>query len=199
MTTLLALDLSTNSTGFALFNMTNNKLLHYGFLKPQVPGLHKLKYPKAALHKMKDLSAKVRDLIAEHNPDYIVIEEINRGISRLSQKGLDGYHFVLLEYLLILGDEVLDKISYIDSNGPNGWRGELGLKLSAEDKAKNKEIRKLNKKNKLKYSPIDWKILACRWVNARYKKEFDVEANTHDSDICDAICIGAAWLSKKSK
>lgn len=193
---IITLDLSTASTGYAVFDKKTKKLITYGALKPQVPGLHKLKYPAAALFKIKDISAKVKDLIAEHNPDKIIIEEVNRGVNRISQKSLDALHFFVLDYLCILDKDWLNRIVYIDSNGSKGWRGALGLRLSDEDKKKNKEIRAKNKKSKMKYNPIDWKTLAQRHVNAKFNLNLDIEADSSNADICDAIALGDAYLEK---
>lgn len=187
----VTLDLSTNSTGYAVFDSKTKKLITYGVLKPKVPGLHKMQYPKAAYFKIKDLSGKIKDLIAEHNPDIIVIEEVNRGINRIAQKSLDAFHFFVLDYLCLLSTAWLDQIVYVDSNGREGWRGKLGLKLSDEDKKKNKQIRKENKRSRLTYSPIDWKTLSCRYVKDKFNIELDPDK---DNDIADAICLGVAYL-----
>jgi hypothetical protein len=141
----------------------------------------------------------LKDLIAEHSPDVIVIEEVNRGINRIAQKSLDALHFFVLDYLCLLSTDWLDKIVYVDSNGAKGWRGALGLRLSEEDKKFNKDIRNKNKKSKLKYAPIDWKVLSQRFVNDKFKLKFDVVNNTSDADICDAIALGVAFLEKLIK
>ena len=190
---VLILDLSTTSTGYALFNKDSKKLITYGVLKPKVPGIHKMDYPSAVYWRIKDISEKVKQLVEEYKPTTIVIEEVNRGINRIAQKGLDACHFFVLDYLCLLDKAWLDKVIYIDSNGKNGWRGILGLKLSEEDKKKNKEIRKQNKKSKLKYAPIDWKTLSCRWVKEHYNIDLDPQK---ENDIADSICLGSAYLRK---
>lgn len=188
---LLALDLSTTSTGYAVY--VGGKLEHHGFVLPSVPGLHKLKYPMAALERIRSLTESITLLITQHNPDEIVIEEVNRSTSRISQKSLDALHFFVLDKM----DSVFKrKVNYMDSNGKTGWRPTLKLGLSDADKFFNKEARKMGKKTYAKLK-IDWKVLAQRWVNAKFNFTFDVKANDCDSDVCDAIALGYAYLLKK--
>ena len=194
MNITVTLDLSTNSTGYSVWNSETKTLITYGVLKPKVPGLHKMEYPEAAMMKILDVTAKVKELIKLHNPDVIVIEEVNRGINRIAQKSLDALHFFVLHALMLLNIDIRSKLIFLDSNGKQGWRGALGLRLSDEDKKANKTIRKSNKKNKLKYRPIDWKTLSQRFVNKHYGLSLDVEAKESDADIADSIAIGHSYL-----
>jgi len=188
---LLALDLSTKSTGYAIFDLKTKKLLEYGNIKPKsFKGISKFKYPAAAYYRIVSIADQVNDLVLEVEPSEIIIEEINRGISRLGQKSLDALHFFVLDYLNVIDSKWLEKVKYKDSNGKTGWRGDLGLKLSKEDKEHNKKA----KKNKAK--KVDWKKLAERYVNAKFNTKFDVWKNTSDADVVDAICIGLSYFSK---
>jgi len=191
---LLSLDLSTNSTGWAIFDIKSKRLLKYGVIKPKVPGISKMQYPEAALYKILDISIMVGDLIDTFQPDIIIVEEINRGINRISQKSLDALHFFVFDQIRIRSQELLKSLILVDSNGAKGWRNALGLKLSEEDKEYNKEARKYNKNNKLKKPLIDWKVLAQWYVNDRYNTSFDVVENTSDSDVCDAIAMASSFL-----
>lgn len=195
---LLTLDLSTAITGYACFDIESKKLTTFGMLKPEVKGIHKMKYPEAAYYKIKSMSEKVRDLVLEKKPDVIVVEEINRGINRIGQKSLDALHFFVIDYLVAIDPSWAKKIVYLDSNGKKGWRGMLGLKLSAADKEHNKMARTNNKKKtKVKEIPvIDWKVLAERYVNPRYDLKFDVNENAGDNDMCDAVALGDTYLHK---
>jgi len=188
--TVLSLDLSTNSTGFALFEVKTKKVLKYGAIHPKVPGLSKMKYPESALMKILDMTAKIKALILETSPDIILVEEVNRGISRIGQKALDSLHFFVLDAIRVSVKDWTNKIVYMDSNGKKGWRGKLGLKLSTEDKFFNLNSRNSGNKDKV----INWKVLAQRWVNANYQTKFDVKLVPEDADICDAIAMGAAFL-----
>lgn len=204
---LLVLDLSTTSTGFATFDMDTNALSEYGSIQPQVSGLHKLKYPYAALSRLLSMTQQVKDLVEKNKPDEIVIEEVNRGINRIAQKSLDALHFFILQHLNGY------TVKYVDSNGKKGWRGALGLELSKEDKEFNKKVRtsakesaKSSAKNfnlqedqpttekTIQPKVIDWKVLAERYVRKSYKLDFNVQERTEEADICDAICLGHAYL-----
>ena len=196
--TYLGLDLSTNSTGWAIIK--NDKLYKYGVLKAKVKGISKLKYPWAALYKMLDLAWQIKELVETHNPDLIVIEEVNRGKNRISQKSLDALHFFVLHDLCIIDDSFQNKVVYMDSNGKKGWRGVLGLALSDQDKAENKNIRNANKKSKVKKDVINWKTLSVRYVSNKYgiKLSTDNDPGT-DGDIADAICLLDAYIKSLTK
>ena len=195
MKKLLALDMSTKCTGWATFNLDTGELLEYGLIKPKVPGISKLKYPMKALYNMLDMAQKLAELVDEHQPEKIVIEEVNRGINRIAQKSLDALHFVFLERLVEGYPEGLEKLLYVDSNGLNGWRGKLGLRLSKEDKAINKKIRANNKKQKKNDAVINWKTLSVRYVNEHFKVGLRTDNDPKtDGDIGDAICIGYSYF-----
>ncbi len=196
MRLLLSLDLSTSCTGFAVFDLDSKKLLRSGRLKPKVPGIHKLKYPKAALLTIVDMTLQVGNLVADVKPQHLVIEEVNRGINRIGQKSLDAVHFFVLHHLLKTFPDLLDNMTYVDSNGKKGWRKLLGLQLSDKDKQVNAEIRLYNRrvKKSQKAPLIDYKVLAQRWVNATFKTTFNVWETVGDNDEVDAIALGAAYL-----
>lgn len=190
---LVCLDLSTTCTGFAVFEGT--KLVRYGKLKPKVKGISGLKYPKGAYKRIINISDQVRDLVAQEDPDLIIIEEINKGISRISQKSLDALHFFVIDRLFLLGEEYVDLIKYMDTID---WRGTLGIRLDSQDKEYNKKARLHNKKLKNKDKKmriIDAKDLAIRYVNKTLKLDFEYQ----DNDVVDAICLGLCYFNKGKK
>lgn len=197
----LCLDLSTTSTGFAVYQ--DKKLIRFGRIVPSGKGLSKMKYPEAAYYRILDLSNQIKDLISEESPHKIVIEEVNRGINRIAQKSLDALHFFVLDRLLLVDLKTFRKIKYIDSNGRTGWRGGLGLKLEESDKEWNKKARLFNKLNakdikkklKKRLPVIDWKDLAIRYVHKTYKIQLDIN-NAGDEDIADAIAMGSYHVNK---
>lgn len=193
---LLSIDLSTNCTGWSVFDIETEKLITYGILKPQVKGLSKMEYPKQQLYKMIDMAEKVRSVIKNFSPFHIVIEEVAGSKNRLSQKTLDGVHWIIL----YLNMEYLDIISYYDVTGINGWRTDLKIVLDEADKLHNKEARLINKQLGPKSNQIhiiDNKDLACRYVNQNYNLVLDPIENNGDSDIGDSIAMGSAWLKFK--
>lgn len=187
---VLALDLSTKCVGWALFCVESKKLLKCGYIKSTEKGLSKLKYPQNALEKILRMTPDVLKLIKIHSPDALVVEEVNRGISRIGQKSLDALHFFILNELRTHYPELLRTLTYIDSNGRKGWRTVLGMKLSEEDKKRNAFIRK----SKDKKGIVNWKHLAARYVNDFFKLGLDVDQRESDGDIADAICLGVVYL-----
>ena len=202
MRKLLALDLSTKNTGFAVFDLDTELPIEYGGIKPEVKLISKMKYPEGAYHRMTSVANKINDLVLRVEPEVIIIEEVNRGINRIAQKSLDALHFFVLDYLHFLNPLWLPRVIWKDSNGRTGWRGAsaLNLKQSDADKDYNKKARAFNKSKKrktqkLKKLPIiDWKVLAERYVRTKYGLDFDVVANPFDSDTCDALCVGSSYF-----
>lgn len=195
---LVSLDLSTTCTGYAIFDIESKSLLEYDILKPKVKGITKMKYPKQQLLKMISLSEQINDLLAEIQPEKIVIEEIAGGAkARLTQKTLDGFHYILAHFLLIKGWPIED-IYYYDVSGDKGWRTpDLDLKLTPQDKINNKEHRALNKtlsKGNTKLPIIGFKHLSCRYANQTFGLDLNVDQNKTDGDKADAICMGHAFL-----
>lgn len=202
MRKLLALDLSTNSTGTATFDIDSRDLISTKLLRPKVEGLHKMRYPESAYYKIVSISEQVMEVALEEEPEHIVIEEINNATQRIGQKSLSALHYFVLANLCLIDPNWLSRVKFIDSNGAKGWRGILGLKLSNFDKNANKLAREFNRKNKAKIKHgelkakhiVDWKVLAERYVNDKFGTEYDVLKNSTDSDICDAIAVGCAAL-----
>lgn len=185
---ILALDLSTSCTGWALFE-PGPKLVEYGSIKSSVAGLSKLNGISKTHAKMWRLADQIDELVNEKNPDLLVIEEIAGSRSRLTQKTLDGFHWLVYHHL---GYDWMDKIVLYDVTGLNGWRTQLNLRLSEADKEQNKEAKKLNKKlSKAQQIPkVGPKDLSVRYVNARYNLSFTLDKN----DIADAISMGDAYM-----
>ena len=194
---LMTLDLSTRSTGWATFNKKTKKPIAYGAIKPtRIQGISKMRYPESGYERIINMSNQVKDLVAEHDPDEIVIEEVNRGRNRIAQKSLDALHYFVLDRLRLLDKEWIGYVTYIDSNGIKGWRGKLGLRLTPEDKAFNRSLRAKPKTKALKARVVDWKTLAARYINERFKIGLEIIERPSDADIADALCIGCAILKK---
>lgn len=204
MSKLLSLDLSTSNTGWATFDIKERRLLEYGDMAPDAPrDANGVKlppnYPEIQVKKIRSICEKILTLIT---PDVsvIVIEEINRGISRLGQKVLDGLHFMLLDRF---PDGHLKKVVFIDSDGANGWRSRtgLGLQLSDVDKEVNKLAKSFNKKSglKIKKKLVTQKTLACRFVKKTFGVVLDEGQRAKDADIADAISLGWHYLTRGDK
>lgn len=194
---LLALDVSTKSTGFSFFDIETKTLLRYGNITAKLKGLNAKVYPEKQLLTMKEMSKNICEILNQEKevPTQIVIEEITGGINRLTQKVLDACHFILLNDLNDLN--LIDRVVYFDCTGLEGWRFHLGLRLSDGDKLQNKEAKELNKKIARgipKIPIIGPKHLACRFVNHHYGMNLDFNADETHGDIADSICMGHAYL-----
>lgn len=179
---ILGLDLSTSSTGYCIFEIKGGKkfLVHHDTIKPKIKGISKMKYPISTYHKMLDIAAKVRDVVAKWEPDKVYIEEVNRGINRKGQKGLDGLHWMVMLYSLMVDVDFLNKLHFVDSNGKTGWRTILGLKTTNYKHLKGMSLR--------------WKVAAQDFVNKKYKKQFNVLTQPSDADMIDSIAMVTSQL-----
>jgi hypothetical protein len=208
MKKLLTIDLSTTSTGWAVFDLEKRQLEDYGFIKPEKKGLSKLSYPEKQLKTMQSIGFKLMEVIyrvdgfaidgSQNLLKTILIEEVNRHKSRMTGKTLDGMHWVLMEMLAGDNDlQYIKRVKYRDSDGPTGWRSRLNLRLGENDKKLNAERKKINKK-KVKGTAdlpiINKKHLAARYVNSQLGLSFDVDKNATDNDVVDAIGIGLSEL-----
>lgn len=128
------------------------------------------------------MTSGILKVVQEHQADIIYVEEVNRGISRISQKSLDALHFFVLQGLAV--SKTSGKLRYIDSDGNSGWRKILNLRLNEAQKKANKKRKKGKKLTK--------KHLAADYVNAKHGTAFDVDLRKTDSDLADAVGIGCA-------
>lgn len=205
---LLTLDLSTSCTGWSIWNLETKKLEDFGFFKPNKKGMSKLEYPEKQLAVMQDLASQIMGKLMDADGfamdgsknlvKMILIEEINASKNRLGQKTLDGLHWILMNRLKDDQDlKYIKRVKFIDSDGSDGWRSRLGLRLNEMDKKLNAERKKINKKKLRGTSDlpiINKKHLAARYVNGVLGTTFDVDSNPTDNDVVDAIGIGLAYF-----
>ena len=191
---LLSLDLSTSATGYAVFDIDTKQLTALGVVKGSTKGMSKLKYPEKQLRKMMNMADEVINLISNFSPFVIVIEEITGSKNRLTQKTLDGMHYILVYYLKDIFP--FERVFYYDVSGLSGWRTHLRLNLDDADKLANKEARKLNEDLPTKHQLpiIGKKHLACRHANFEYGLDLNYDLRVTDGDIGDAVSIGNAFL-----
>lgn len=182
---LLSLDLST-STGWALFE--NKKLVGYGrFEQIKVVGFNVNAHPNefpgypqnivTAAFALAEVCAKKID---ECMPDQIVIENTVKGRNRHTQRILEWCHFTVLGKIY----ERNVPFAYMD---PSEWRGILEIRLSADDKKNNKDVKAGKKRGK-----VNRKHLAIRYC----EKKHGLKLLVKDDDIADAICLGEAYLKE---
>lgn len=185
---LLSLDLST-SVGWALFR--DGLLIDQGqFEQVKIRDFNVNAHPNQSAHypgNIFDAAYVVAGMCADKidavKPDHVVVENTVKGRNRHTQKTLEWIHFTVLTEIT----ERQIPFTYID---PSEWRSILDIRLSAADKANNKDVKKGVKRGK-----INRKHLAIRYCNKKYGLSLLVK---HD-DLADAICLGEAYLKKYQK
>lgn len=198
---VLALDISTNA-GWALLegarpfcDSNDIRVLDYGnIVEPKSIHEHG-RYPYN-YHKVSDLMAErfYDKWVKLGRPEVIVIEEINLGKNRLSQRALDWIHKATVTKF---ADEPV-QIYYINSSE---WRKTLGVRLSKEQKKSNAKLSKAKRLAAERGERLDKKALgisgkftikhaSVQWVAENLGLNFKLK----DNDICDAICVAAAYL-----
>lgn len=193
---LLAIDLSTKATGFAVFEDASKKLIDWGVIKGK--NFTDSAPYRALVFKLDYMATQVLEKVEQIKPHSIVVEEISGGGNRISQKTLDMQHGFFLWKVI----KYLDIITYHDVTGALGWRTLLDLRLTDADKLNNKEAKKVNKmigKGQPKLPIVGPKHLACRFVNKEFGLDLDCEERTTDGDVADAICLGYAKVHELEK
>jgi Holliday junction resolvasome RuvABC endonuclease subunit len=169
---LLSLDLSTKSSGFAIFE--SGKLQKSGVIPRQTyKGHSKDKYPTKSAKLSKLMAEKVAELVEEVDPDFIVIEEISVGGKQgtTQVKSLPVLHGILM-YLII------DRIDTTYFMPPGGKMKSHGVELSGWRNVLKPKLRKNG----------DWKKSSIK----RVEDDFGIKCATDDES--DAILIGASFL-----
>lgn len=197
MKKILTIDYSTQSTGYAVLDLETKQILDFGVIQPDKKLTKGKEYPSKQLAIMQSMAQKINALIESITDLYLIyIEEVNRGISRIGQKVLCGGHFILLHYL---NPDNLRKVRFKSSDGPEGWRTRLNLRLGENDKKLNVERRRINK-HKIRGTAdlpiITKKHLAARFVNDALNMSWDVDRDPSANDIVDALGLMLAVVAE---
>lgn len=212
---VLALDLST-STGWSLFDKLTP--LEYGTLEKVETRDYKQEirswkdYPDSYPMNLMETAAKVAkmcgDLFEEYEPDVVVIEEINKGRARISQKLLGFIQMAVADILISRGATV----KYLTTEC---WRNMTNCRQSKDEKNWNAKIARMKKKRKedlaklvkskemtkvearkLEILPvkIDGKVAGKKgqkdYALRRVQEIFGFELRKKDNDAADALLLG---------
>ena len=216
---ILSLDPST-STGWSLFDKLT--LLGYGTLDKVETKDYKQEirswkdypdsYPNNLMQTAGEVARMCGGLYDKHSPDLVIIEEINKGRSRISQKLLCFIQMAIIDILQSKGAEI--KFLTTDC-----WRGITNTRSTKEDRNFNAKIARLKKKrkgdldkqikakeitkadaakiNKLP-AKIDGKVVGKRgtkdYALRRVKDIFGLEMKKKENDAAEALLIGVAGL-----
>jgi hypothetical protein len=163
---LLALDLSTSCSGWALF--IDGTLDSWGAIQePKYTGKSKDRYPQRSAKVGSMMALELNDLVLHKAPDRIVIEEVcPGGIAGVkSIKSLIQIHGIFLHLLIQSAYVNFNMIQMIQ---PSSWRKVVGLKKGN-----------------------DWKESSIKLTN----KIFMLELKSSEDDASDAILLGHAYMN----
>src|SRR3990167_5851122 len=191
---ILALDISTK-TGWSIIvksDLCNYPTIEkYGRIITEKSVGEFGEYPFNYLKPADHIAKRIYDLVDEHIPDCVVIEETNKSRARYSQKILEFIHCKLLDKLC--NTNFISKTFYINTSD---WRRELGIYMTKEDKKNNTQVNKAKRQGKSKKElglkgKITRKHIAIRVV----KEKFGIDFKQKENDIAEAICIGIAFCN----
>jgi Holliday junction resolvasome RuvABC endonuclease subunit len=181
----LALDLSTKS-GWSVFEdgiRISSGVLDKVFVKDfnvnDEPGKSPL-FPYNVIDAADTVCRMVMNLIGEHQPDALVIEQTTMGRNRFTQKLLEWIHFAFLKQI---GGKM--PLHFIDVSE---WRKLVEMRLSVEEKRNNRDVSQGKKRGK-----VTKKHLAVNMVNAKYGLGLKIK----DNDQADAILMNLAFHIKR--
>lgn len=216
---ILCLDLST-STGWALLDWKSLsdketlELLSHGVVENDKPIVAFGPYPWNYLAAAESIVTKLTELIRRETPDVILVEEINLGKSRYSQRALEWIHALLVQWVRqnipatsyvrrsegFVRDD-MPSLYYVSSSE---WRKAINLRLDAEQRRNNARLSKAKKWAQEMKQPISVakkkfgvagkvtkKHLAVAYVNGR----FGTSLLMKDNDRADAICLGCGFAA----
>lgn len=200
---ILCLDLSTH-TGYAIFDGemgSKPKLLRSGTIDLGKPvhafGPYPHSYRIAAWTMVQKIWSVVGDDFVDAMTNVVVIEEINSGRDRYVQKLLENIHTATLQHT-ILGE----KSVYLNSDGADGWRTNLGLVMTKEQKKLNAKLSKAKRTAEAAGAKLDKKALGIKGKTtkkhlavARANAEYDLKLKQKDNNEADAICLGLAYCN----
>lgn len=169
---VLSLDLSTSS-GWAVLcsNLSEIELVDFGCYKA-LPSTRN--YPYNFLERADGIAENLYSVYLKYLPDFIIIEDTNLGQQRFTQKFLEFIHATVLRSFF----EIKKKVYYVSTSE---WRSVLQLRLSKEEKSKNRSGN---------FSKVTLKHVAVQKVNSTFR----LQLKQKDNDIADAILLGQAFL-----
>lgn len=132
---VVGLDLSTSS-GLCYFEGTD--LIDFNNVVRKVVGNDKSpSYPINYIEMADEIALKVLTYVFTKSPDYVVIEETNRGKERFRQKQLEFIHYAVNKYISNMDNP--PRVRYIDTSA---WRKILNLSLDSDQRKDNKRRKK---------------------------------------------------------
>lgn len=134
---VLALDISTSS-GWAIFE--DGKPTYFGQIKCKVEGNERSEdYPYNYYKMAETMADELCQLAIKYYPEFIVVEETNKGKNRYHQKQLEYIHCMFVGRIKGLAKlESKCQLRYISTSR---WRKVLNIGLDSEQRIFNKQIK----------------------------------------------------------
>lgn len=171
MRKLLSIDGSTTATGWAIYNKDTKELITYGVVKDD---------GKDRRERVRNMIDGVKDVINEHNPENIVMEDVPPALNNSDTVLLLG---ILQGGILGLAKQLNTKIEWISVST---WHS--GLKFY--DGTKEGKSKENMKRNSIAYANNKYGL------NLIYKSPSSKFNQDNESD---AICIGDFYLNRDEK
>lgn len=198
---ILALDMSTK-TGWSLQVSSKDSLVleKYG----QIPAITEPdgQYPANYVDWAYQCFNHVIQLVDEHAPDVLVIEETASGSKNsYSQKILEFIHFLVAK---LIKETNIKAVYFLTEQ----WRRETGCKMSKEESVHNKEVKNYKAKNttKVAYGSDGKRIgkITRKHVNVRRANEVFGEflkepLRKKDEDTADSLLLGYAYHLRRMR
>lgn len=198
---ILSLDMSTK-TGWACMVSTKDGIELEGF--GQIPAIHMPdgSYPGSFVDWAYQVFGKVSELIDEHAPDVLVIEETCAGSKGVySQKILEYCHFLLAKFI----KETNIRAIYLLTGA---WRTETGSKMTKEESKHNKAVKKYKEENESKIAydeagkrigKLTKKHINIRRANEVFGKFLAKPLRKKDEDAADSLLLGYCYHLRRVK
>jgi hypothetical protein len=200
---ILCLDLSTH-TGYAVFDGERGQkptLQVSGTIDLDKP-LHSFgPYPQTYIKAAEHMAAQIYVMTAgSMGYDAIIIEEINSGRDRYVQKLLENIHTAVVKKFSSFSPGA--NLVYFNSDGSDGWRTNIGLVLSKEQKKANAKLSKEKRECAAAGVKLDKKKLGIKGKTnkkhlavERANETFSLKLKQKDNNEADAICLGLAFFN----
>jgi YD repeat-containing protein len=195
----------STKTGWASMVSTKDgiELEAYGTLpqihEEQVPGKYPVKYVEWA----KMCFAQIEELIEQHAPDTLVIEETVAGSKAVyTQKILEWIHYLVAKFIK---ETNINAIYLLTGQ----WRSEVGCKMTKEESKHNKKVtayKAANGDTRVAYDESGKRIgkLTKKHINVRranevFGKFLSAPLKKKDEDTADSLLLGYCYHLRRIK
>jgi len=195
---ILALDISSRCTGWAVYDGISQTLTDYGAISNY--SKCNQKYPFNYLERAEYMAKSILQLIVKIRPSTLIIEETNQSKSRYTQKLLEFVHCLSLYKINVVFS---GSVYYVNTST---WRNKLNVELTKSSKDNNKKLSKLKQQSKVngridrkrliqlkKQAGIKGKVTKKHVAIDMVNQQFKLNLKQKDNDIAEAILLGLAF------